>query len=120
MIEQHLDDIEKEFVALMRVIKALDDTDSVLGLIPQQRAIIRREMAAYAQATILDSTVALEVESICGQYAGPLKPTPPVHPNVDDDLLRRLDEAGSTGLDLSPGDQLAAEAAAEIRRLSGK
>ena len=109
MIEQHLDDIEKEFVALMRVIKVLGDTDSVLGLIPQQRAIIRREMAAYAQATIFDSTVALEVERICG-----------VHPNVDDDLLRRLDEAGSTGLDLSPGDQLAAEAAAEIRRLSGK
>jgi hypothetical protein len=33
-------------------------------------------------------------------------------------LLKRLDEAGATGLDLSPGDPLAKEAAAEIRRLN--
>jgi len=97
MIEQHLDDIEKEF------------DKRHWRLRPQQRAIIRREMAAYAQDAIHDSAVALESENICGQYA-----------DVDDDLLRRLDEAGSTGLDLSPGDQLVAEAAAEIRRLSGK
>jgi hypothetical protein len=32
-------------------------------------------------------------------------------------LLKRLEEAGNTGLDLSPGDALCAEAAAEIRRL---
>ena len=89
------------------------------NLTPQQVAVIRSEMASYAYDAIMDSSVAAQAESICGQYAGPL-PTPLVHPNVDDDLLRRLDEAGSTGLDLSPGDQLAAEAAAEIRRLSGK
>jgi len=32
-------------------------------------------------------------------------------------LLRKLDQAGATGLDLSPGDPLAKAAAEEIRRL---
>lgn len=36
---------------------------------------------------------------------------------MDDDLLKRLREAGSTGLDLSPGDPLVAEAAEEIAHL---
>ena len=35
-------------------------------------------------------------------------------------LLKRLDEAGNTGLDLSPGDPVCAEAAKEIRRLTRK
>src|SRR5262245_40608526 len=33
------------------------------------------------------------------------------------EILRKLDEDGSTGLDMSPGDETAKAAAAEIRRL---
>lgn len=34
-----------------------------------------------------------------------------------EELLRKLDEAGATGLDLSPGDEVCAEAARVIRSL---
>jgi hypothetical protein len=36
---------------------------------------------------------------------------------VSDELLRKLDENGSTGLDMSPGDPVAKEAAETIRKL---
>ena len=36
--------------------------------------------------------------------------------SMNNDLLKRLDAAGNVGADLSPGDSLASEAAAEIRK----